>query len=606
MLAAVSEAVSDMQTEGSPDAVSVCSVDLSSGSSDTCSKPTSGGSSKRLKTRALSAKPDGKTSSMDLEAAASTSSPAEAEETQLPEVLVRPDIKQLKSKSQCKNLTYRPPKRKLPNQAISLAKSGSSEPSTSPRPSLVLHRVTPTELVKHSTSEQTQLSKRPRRGPRGPAHSAVTNGTREAANHTKENQSDEGERSPDSECSAAEPLPDCFVQLNESDEHMMDVKCEGTTAAADGPGGGVRRPPCSRNVKVKPRRAESQRRRCRLLHSRTRGDDGAKSVTMEDAGLTGSASRPASGFTGRLRRSYSCPEIPSLRSHDAPWSSPQHAAHHGRAHAAHPHHHSHSRHQRRTRRHTVCSVEVEREIAPLCLRKEVYPSRRSASYDHLPPTLALSPSSSLSALASCFLSSPLAFLSKKTDGRPAGGGPGASGHAPSALSSAAAASPLSSAWHHPHPAFIPRAESPGAPMDSSSSGTSLECELEGRRQSEEEDDDDGEDTSSSSQEFEDVALREEKALSDSEIKVVRKLEEPGKVSSIRIRKTLPKPQNNLTPMGLPKPVRLKKKQFSLEEIYTNKNFSKPPESIPARRGKGVSALVPPWGPNGPGLQVTSA
>lgn len=74
------------------------------------------------------------------------------------------------------------------------------------------------------------------------------------------------------------------------------------------------------------------------------------------------------------------------------------------------------------------------------------------------------------------------------------------------------------------------------------------------------------------------------------------------MSSIRIRRALPKPQNNLTPMGLPKAVRwvrnalwddgmwdvmtffcffggdrLKKKQFSLEEIYTNKNFSKPPE-----------------------------
>lgn len=46
----------------------------------------------------------------------------------------------------------------------------------------------------------------------------------------------------------------------------------------------------------------------------------------------------------------------------------------------------------------------------------------------------------------------------------------------------------------------------------------LECEIERRRQSEEEEDD-GEDTSSSSQEFEDVGLREEKALSDSEIKV---------------------------------------------------------------------------------------
>ncbi|KAK1787942.1 hypothetical protein P4O66_016429 [Electrophorus voltai] len=48
-----------------------------------------------------------------------------------------------------------------------------------------------------------------------------------------------------------------------------------------------------------------------------------------------------------------------------------------------------------------------------------------------------------------------------------------------------------------------------------------------------------------------------------------------KVSQIRIRKTVPKPDNNLTPMGLPKPKRLKKKEFSLEEIYTNKNYKSP-------------------------------
>ncbi|TSL28220.1 Protein PRR14L [Bagarius yarrelli] len=48
-----------------------------------------------------------------------------------------------------------------------------------------------------------------------------------------------------------------------------------------------------------------------------------------------------------------------------------------------------------------------------------------------------------------------------------------------------------------------------------------------------------------------------------------------RVSQIRIRKTLPKPDNNLTPMGLPKPKRLKKKEFSLEEIYTNKNYKSP-------------------------------
>ncbi|XP_007909087.2 uncharacterized protein wu:fi75a02 [Callorhinchus milii] len=48
-----------------------------------------------------------------------------------------------------------------------------------------------------------------------------------------------------------------------------------------------------------------------------------------------------------------------------------------------------------------------------------------------------------------------------------------------------------------------------------------------------------------------------------------------KVSQIRIRKTIPKQDTNLTPMGLPKPKRLKKKEFSLEEIYTNKNYKSP-------------------------------
>ncbi|XP_041079326.1 uncharacterized protein LOC121297227 isoform X2 [Polyodon spathula] len=58
--------------------------------------------------------------------------------------------------------------------------------------------------------------------------------------------------------------------------------------------------------------------------------------------------------------------------------------------------------------------------------------------------------------------------------------------------------------------------------------------------------------------------------------------EPGqrtkRVSQIRIRKTVPKPDNSLTPMGLPKPKRLKKKEFSLEEIYTNKNYKSPPSN----------------------------
>lgn len=51
----------------------------------------------------------------------------------------------------------------------------------------------------------------------------------------------------------------------------------------------------------------------------------------------------------------------------------------------------------------------------------------------------------------------------------------------------------------------------------SCSAIPLQHEIERTRRREE--DDDGENTSSSSQEFEDVGLREEKALSDSEIKV---------------------------------------------------------------------------------------
>ncbi|KAM4828994.1 proline-rich protein 14 [Thomomys bottae] len=49
----------------------------------------------------------------------------------------------------------------------------------------------------------------------------------------------------------------------------------------------------------------------------------------------------------------------------------------------------------------------------------------------------------------------------------------------------------------------------------------------------------------------------------------------GKVSRFRIRRTPVRSQLKLTPMGLPRPVRLNKKEFSLEEIYTNKNYQSP-------------------------------
>ncbi|XP_061761538.1 uncharacterized protein prr14 isoform X2 [Nerophis ophidion] len=242
-----------------------------------------------------------------------------------------------------------------------------------------------------------------------------------------------------------------------------------------------------------------------------------------------------------LLRSFSCPEIPSFISATC---SPLPGSH-----LQLPAHASALSHvlqgSRRARRHTVGSMEVERELAPLCLRKEVYPSRRSFPYDG-PTSHCQSPSSSLTLLASCFLSSPLAFLSGR-------GEAAILSHTPPSSSS---------------PFLMSR--TCGA-LDAGTSGNVLQSD--GRHQREEE-----EDASSSSQEFDEAALREEKFLSDSELKVGQKHEERGKVSCIRIRKALPKPQNNLTPMGLPKPVRIKKKQFSLEEIYTNKNFCKPPES----------------------------
>ncbi|KAL7983180.1 hypothetical protein Chor_000042 [Crotalus horridus] len=58
---------------------------------------------------------------------------------------------------------------------------------------------------------------------------------------------------------------------------------------------------------------------------------------------------------------------------------------------------------------------------------------------------------------------------------------------------------------------------------------------------------------------------------------------PKKVSQIRIRKTIPKPDPNLTPMGLPRPKRLKKTEFSLEEIYTNQNYKSPPATSQQKR-----------------------
>ncbi|XP_040918013.1 uncharacterized protein prr14 isoform X2 [Toxotes jaculatrix] len=629
MLPTINEAVFNTQTESSLDAMSVSSLDKSSGAIENHQKGSSktkpSGSCKRLKTRTGLGKPDVNIDSMDLETTFAITSTEQAQPEPLSEVLVRPDRKQLQSK--CRNTNKIPLKRKSPTHASSVTDSDSTLVSTSAVLSMEPLQLTPTDLktsppVQREESLKTEMkqpSKRLRKAVRGSVKSSGAQETKQRVdNHhliTKESQSIEGkgkisidpvyfemtpfESNPQPVHSISQPNLECYLLINNEFKQVVDEKA---TSAAPEAGeafpsdaeasnhssvGVSRLRSSARRVNVKPRRADNQRRRCRVLHSRTnKGEEVTNSITMEDSDLATSGTRPSeNGFSRRLLRSYSCPEIPSLRPHDTPWTSSLHSPHHFRTHTSHQHQSSHTpfvphahKSMRRARRHTVCSVEVEREIAPLCLRKEVYPSRRSVPYDgftqHLSPTLALSPSTTLSALASCFLSSPLAFLSKKLDGRGAAAGPSTSSHGSSPTTSSFLTSPLCpSTWHLP--GFLQRNDSSCGAMNSSSSGNPLECGTERR---EEEEEDDGEDTSSSSQEYEDVGLREEKALSDSEIKVVQKHEERGKVSSIRIRKTLPKPQNNLTPMGLPKPVRLKKKEFSLEEIYTNKNFSKPPES----------------------------
>ncbi|XP_029364904.1 uncharacterized protein prr14 [Echeneis naucrates] len=612
----INEVIMNTQTESSPDPMLICSLDkdsvVSENSQKGSSKTKPSGSCKRLKTRTGVYKSDVNIDSMDLETTVAITS-TQIQQEPLSKVLVRPEIKQLKIK--CREANKKPLKRKSPIHASSATDSDSTLVSTTSVLSMEPLELLPLDFnpspplaeIGELKTELRQPSKKSKRGCRGAVKSSESAVIQDTADRkcisnlhlrTKESQTngDKGKISMDpvyfemtpfeSNQQLVPPLSQLCANLYKQGNNEVEQSC-GPDAEAVNPStvSDCRLRSSARRVNVKSRRADKQRR-CAALHSRSHNhEEMTNSVTMEDADLTTASTHSENVFSRRLLRSYSCPEIPSLFSHDTAWAqSPLYSPQHSRTHTSHQHRSSHTpliphahKFLRRARRHTVCSVEVEREIAPLCLRKEVYPSRRSALYDsvsqYLSPTLALSPSTSLSALASFFLSSHLAFLSKKDDSR--GGtavGPGTSS---STCSSSSSTSPVSSStWHLP--GFHHRSDSSHATSESSGSGNPLECEIERRQQSEEEDD--GEDTSSSSQEYEDAALREEKALSDSEIKVVQKHEERGKVSSIRIRKTLPKPQNNLTPMGLPKPIRLKKKDFSLEEIYTNKNFSKPPES----------------------------
>uniref|UniRef100_A0A8C2CWM5 Proline rich 14 n=1 Tax=Cyprinus carpio TaxID=7962 RepID=A0A8C2CWM5_CYPCA len=314
----------------------------------------------------------------------------------------------------------------------------------------------------------------------------------------------------------------------------------------------------------------------------------------------------------RLLRSYSCPEIPSLvfsdchlprsHTHDISTTSPS------RKSSPSPlpiHLHSPSK---RTRRHTVCSVEIEREIAPLCLRKEVYPASRGGP---LCPSSPYSPSTSLTALASCFLSSPLAFLSKSSSQGRTHASATSSGSVSAAPSFSASSSSSPSSFSHPFSSTLtschalngpssvtPSPETPSTSVSSLCSALS-QSSLEGDNRVLQMECEESIDEERSNFDLKlSAAISEEKALSDSEIKTEIKDGLRGKVSSIRIRKKIPKPQNNLTPMGLPKIIRIKKKDFSLEEIYTNKNFSKPPDGrletifeVPLNRRDGSQAVV---------------
>ncbi|XP_077170679.1 proline-rich protein 14 isoform X2 [Paroedura picta] len=197
----------------------------------------------------------------------------------------------------------------------------------------------------------------------------------------------------------------------------------------------------------------------------------------------------------RLGRSYSCPDFPGAHSwRSSPPSLPLSA-------------------QLRQRRHTVCSLEVSRELGcPVlpCLRKEVYPfstppGRLLTAPSVRPPHCDGSSYSSL--VPSCCLES----------------------------------NPGRSRDLSPCPDGGQRVPSVGLNAADSEMLTS-----------------------------------EEVMLSESEIKSSQE-NTVGKVSCIRIRRTPVRQQANLTPMGLPRPVRLNKKEFSLEEIYTNKNYRTPTE-----------------------------
>lgn len=388
-------------------------------------------------------------------------------------VLVRPDIKELERETK-RNANKRPIKRKSPNHTGLKDEMGSSLVSTSSRDGL---DPTSRDFTSTLTRGANQPSKRLRNSLRSAGKGSVL---AEARGNIKEREAKYGEgfeSDPQLLRSTSQPPFLCSGHLNEEEKLATEKRLRSSASAAGEnflqiPEVSSCTPrPSIRHVTSRQRRAENQRRRCKVLLGRMcKTEEGSRSITMEDADLAATRIRSSEkSFSRRLLRSYSCPDI-LLHPDDSPWTSSPHSPHH-RSHVSHHYHHhgplsSHAqRAQRRARRHTVCSVEVEREIAPLCLRKEVYPSRRSTSYDsvthHLSPAHAHSPCSALTALASCFLSSPLAFLSKRSDCR----GPAAGASSSSRLPSPPSSSSCSTTWHAPGFALGPNS---AAALDSSS------------------------------------------------------------------------------------------------------------------------------------------
>ncbi|XP_078508962.1 proline-rich protein 14 isoform X2 [Lissotriton helveticus] len=186
----------------------------------------------------------------------------------------------------------------------------------------------------------------------------------------------------------------------------------------------------------------------------------------------------------------------------------------------------------RQRRHTVCSVEVTRELSRnvlslQCLKKEVFPFPGSSAHNQH------------------FLVSPVVCLSR-----------------------------LSPTSHE----FTDAIQDPSHPrpcspcLEDSPVRSELVSRIRGSLTK----------TVSHSKKKRKIRKRilsEETSFSDSELKNMECSQDEGvgKVSRFRIRKTPAKQTTSLTPMGLPKPIRLNKTEFSLEEIYTNKNYRTPTE-----------------------------